>query len=56
MLGSSDPYGSLSDIGYTWLEVPSHTETSMDTYNNPFNPGAGVSPPELAGRSDVLAQ
>jgi hypothetical protein len=28
----------------------------MDTYNNPFNPGAGVSPPELAGRSDVLEQ
>ncbi len=28
----------------------------MDTYSNPFNPGAGVSPPELAGRSDVLAQ
>lgn len=28
----------------------------MDTYSNPFNPGAGVSPPELAGRSDVLEQ
>lgn len=28
----------------------------MDTYNNPFNPGAGVSPPELAGRSEVLEQ
>lgn len=28
----------------------------MDTYSNPFNPGAGVSPPELAGRSDVLNQ
>lgn len=28
----------------------------MDTYTNPFNPGAGVSPPELAGRSDVLDQ
>lgn len=28
----------------------------MDTYRNPFNPGAGVSPPELAGRSDVLEQ
>lgn len=28
----------------------------MDAYNNPFNPGAGVSPPELAGRSDVLEQ
>lgn len=28
----------------------------MDTYNNPFNPGAGVSPPELAGRSEVLGQ
>ncbi len=28
----------------------------MDTYNNPFNPGAGVSPPELAGRSGVLEQ
>lgn len=28
----------------------------MDTYNNPFNPGAGVRPPELAGRSVVLEQ
>jgi hypothetical protein len=28
----------------------------MDTYQNPFNPGAGVSPPELAGRTDVLEQ
>ena len=28
----------------------------MDTYRNPFNPGAGVSPPELAGRADVLEQ
>lgn len=28
----------------------------MDTYQNPFNPGAGVSPPELAGRADVLGQ
>ena len=28
----------------------------MDTYQNPFNPGAGVSPPELAGRADVLEQ
>lgn len=28
----------------------------MDEYRNPFNPGAGVSPPELAGRAEVLAQ
>jgi hypothetical protein len=28
----------------------------VDTYSNPFNPGAGVSPPELAGRSEVLEQ
>lgn len=28
----------------------------MDPYSNPFNPGAGVSPPELAGRSEVLNQ
>ena len=28
----------------------------MDTYQNPFNPGAGVSPPELAGRAEVLEQ
>lgn len=28
----------------------------MDPYSNPFNPGAGVTPPELAGRSDVLNQ
>ena len=26
----------------------------MDKNSNPFNPGAGVSPPELAGRSEVL--
>jgi len=26
----------------------------MDKNTNPFNPGAGVSPPELAGRADVL--
>lgn len=28
----------------------------MDTYRNPFNPGAGVSPPELAGRAEVMEQ
>ena len=28
----------------------------MDEYRNPFNPGAGVRPPELAGRADVLQQ
>ncbi len=28
----------------------------MDEYRNPFNPGAGVSPPELAGRAEVLEQ
>ena len=28
----------------------------MDTYSKPFNPGAGVSSPELAGRADVLGQ
>ncbi|MNV22095.1 hypothetical protein D3C71_1130530 [compost metagenome] len=28
----------------------------MDEYRNPFNPGAGVSPPELAGRAEVLDQ
>lgn len=28
----------------------------MDPNLNPFNPGAGVSPPELAGRADVLKQ
>lgn len=27
----------------------------MDNNSNPFNPGAGVSPPELAGRAEVLA-
>lgn len=26
----------------------------MDKNSNPFNPGAGVSPPELAGRTEVL--
>lgn len=28
----------------------------MDEYRNPFNPGAGVTPPELAGRAEVLRQ
>jgi hypothetical protein len=28
----------------------------MDEYRNPFNPGAGVSPPELAGRAEVMDQ
>ena len=28
----------------------------MDEYRNPFNPGAGVSPPELAGRAEVMQQ
>lgn len=28
----------------------------MDPYSNPFNPGAGVRPPELAGRVEVLGQ
>jgi len=28
----------------------------MDPLNNPFSPGAGTPPPELAGRSDILRQ
>lgn len=28
----------------------------MDENRNPFNPGAGVSPPELAGRAEVMQQ
>jgi type II secretory pathway predicted ATPase ExeA len=28
----------------------------MDPLNNPFSPGAGSPPPELAGRSDILQQ
>jgi len=28
----------------------------MDASRNPFNPGAGVSPPELAGRAEVMQQ
>src|SRR3990167_5998739 len=28
----------------------------MDALNNPFSPGAGTPPPELAGRSDILQQ
>ena len=28
----------------------------MDTFTNPFSPGAGRRPPELAGRDDVLRQ
>src|ERR1700723_2825444 len=26
----------------------------MDPVNNPFSPGAGAPPPELAGRNDIL--
>jgi len=28
----------------------------MDESRNPFNPGAGISPPELAGRAEVMRQ
>jgi hypothetical protein len=28
----------------------------MDKLRNPFSPGAGTPPPELAGRSDILDQ
>ncbi len=28
----------------------------MDQIKNPFSPGAGTPPPELAGRDDVLEQ
>ena len=28
----------------------------MDKIRNPFSPGAGSPPPELAGRSDILEQ
>src|SRR5580704_10581401 len=28
----------------------------MDPLHNPFSPGAGTPPPELAGRSDILKQ
>jgi hypothetical protein len=28
----------------------------MDSVNNPYNPGAGVPPPELAGRQSILKQ
>src|ERR1700722_3239482 len=28
----------------------------MDPLNNPFSPGAGSPPPELAGRKDILQQ
>lgn len=30
--------------------------SGVDPYINPFNPGAGVSPPELAGRAEMLGQ
>lgn len=39
---SSNLFRSLSSISYTWLEIPSRWPPSMDTYRNPFNPGAGV--------------
>ncbi len=38
------------------INAKNSLETAMDPYSNPFNPGAGVSPPELAGRSEVLSQ
>ena len=28
----------------------------MDPLHNPFSPGAGTPPPELAGRDDILKQ
>jgi len=28
----------------------------MDKLHNPFSPGAGTPPPELAGRDDILQQ
>ena len=28
----------------------------MNPINNPYNPGAGVPPPELAGRENILKQ
>lgn len=28
----------------------------MDPLQNPFSPGAGTPPPELAGRKDILNQ
>ena len=28
----------------------------MDSVNNPYNPGAGAPPPELAGRKSILKQ
>lgn len=38
------------------INAKNSLEMPMDPYGNPFNPGAGVSPPELAGRSEVLSQ
>lgn len=38
------------------INAKNSLEMAMDPYSNPFNPGAGVSPPELAGRSEVLSQ
>ena len=38
------------------INAKNSLEMAMDPYGNPFNPGAGVSPPELAGRSEVLSQ
>lgn len=36
--------------------MPLHTEDPMETSRNPYSPGAGNPPPELAGRQAVIEQ
>lgn len=47
--------GIYSKIYYTILYINTHPEERiLDPFLNPFAPGAGSRPPELAGRDDVL--
>ena len=46
---------SLYAIVYREVNILPHKELNMDPVRNPFAPGAGSQPPELAGREDVIA-
>jgi hypothetical protein len=39
---------------YGILDIHAHKEIKMDPIQNPFAPGAGSQPPELAGRDDII--
>ena len=43
------PYPFIAEIGYKWIRL-----LDMDRVRNPFAPGAGNPPPELAGRTEII--